>query len=136
MADHKQVNLTRRKAIRTLGWLVLIPVTGLWDIMVNRESSRNEKRIIRISLTDIPQGYSYHVDYWINRDADEFKVFSTKCTHLGCRIRPANGDQMICPCHGSVFSTKNGSVIKGPAEKSLEMLNFNIEENNLTIFIN
>lgn len=135
MGYHEHVKLTRRKMITTLGWLTLIPVAGLWDYTVRRELKRNESRLAHIRLADIPQGYSYHGDFWITRVTDKLKVYSTRCTHLGCRIKPANGEQMICPCHGSIFSTTDGSVIKGPAEKSLQMLNFIIEKDQLTIFI-
>ncbi len=135
MGSHENINLTRRKMIRTLGWLALLPIAGLWGYMVRREQARVERRFSRIRLNDIQQGISYYSDYWINRTADGFRVYSTRCTHLGCRIKPAVGGQIICPCHGSAFDAENGSVLKGPAEKSLEMLDCIIEDDFLTIFI-
>jgi cytochrome b6-f complex iron-sulfur subunit len=135
MGSYNHIRLTRRKMIRALGWLSLIPMAGLWGYMVKREQFRDERRLSRIRLSDIPQGNSFYNEYWIKRSSDSFKVFSTRCTHLGCRIRPADGDQMVCPCHGSAYDAENGSVIKGPAEKPLEMLNFNIVNDYLTIYI-
>lgn len=49
----------------------------------------------------------------------EFKAFSYVCTHQGCPVTQISGDTITCPCHGSQFSTKDGSVKNGPATKPL-----------------
>lgn len=49
----------------------------------------------------------------------EFKAFSYICTHQGCPVTQISGDTITCPCHGSQFSTKDGSVKNGPATKPL-----------------
>lgn len=49
----------------------------------------------------------------------EFKAFSYVCTHQGCPVTQISGDTISCPCHGSEFSTKDGSVKQGPATKPL-----------------
>ena len=135
MGSNEHIKLTRRKMISIVGWLALIPLAGLWELMVKRDQYHKKRKLSRIRLNDIPQGNSYYSDYYINRSADGFKVYSTRCTHLGCRIRPADGGRMICHCHGSAFDAENGIVINGPAAKSLEMLNFIIEDDFLRIFI-
>ena len=40
------------------------------------------------------------------------------CTHLGCTVAPA-GAQLVCPCHGSVYKSADGSNVSGPAPKPL-----------------
>ena len=40
------------------------------------------------------------------------------CTHQGCTV-VVDGEALFCPCHGSVFSTEDGSVTVGPAEEPL-----------------
>jgi cytochrome b6-f complex iron-sulfur subunit len=135
MGSYEHINLTRRKMIRALGCLALIPLAGLWDVMIKRNEASEKAEMSRILIKDIPQGNSYYDEYWIIRSMDGFKVFSMRCTHLGCRIRPAETGKLICPCHGSSFNPENGTVINGPAEKSLEMINFIIEDDYLTIFI-
>lgn len=49
----------------------------------------------------------------------DFKAFSYICTHQGCPVTQISGDTIICPCHGSEFSTKDGSVKQGPATQPL-----------------
>ena len=44
------------------------------------------------------------------------------CTHEGCTITGFSGSQFVCPCHGSTF-TSSGSVVKGPASRSLQQFN-------------
>ena len=51
--------------------------------------------------------------------AGEFKAYDWTCTHKGCSIKKVEGDTMTCPCHGSQFSTADGSVKHGPATRPL-----------------
>jgi len=57
------------------------------------------------------------------------KVFSSRCTHLGCKIDKEHEGQLQCPCHGSTFDLE-GNATKGPAIKPLKQLDFEIDENN------
>ena len=51
--------------------------------------------------------------------AGEFKAFSAVCTHLQCLVDKVASGTIDCPCHGSEFSVKNGSVVSGPAPSPL-----------------
>jgi cytochrome b6-f complex iron-sulfur subunit len=45
----------------------------------------------------------------------KFAAYSAVCTHQGCTVVYQN-DQLLCPCHGSVFDpSKGGAVLGGPA---------------------
>ena len=50
----------------------------------------------------------------------EFKAFSSICTHQGCPVAEVRGDAIVCNCHGSRFSIKDGSVLKEPADRPLD----------------
>ena len=58
----------------------------------------------------------------------EIVAYSLICTHLGCTIEN-DGDEFACPCHGSRFD-KNGVVLKGPAQRSLQKLRVDVLEDN------
>jgi len=135
MEVHENSNFTRRKAIALFGWLSLLPLAGIWYSMVNRKQVREDQEISKLLLKDIPEGFSYHHDYLIRRKSGAIEVYSTKCTHLGCQLKLAENDRLICPCHGSEFNPEKGNALKGPAEKPLEKLNFIAETDYLTIFL-
>ncbi len=49
----------------------------------------------------------------------EFKAFTAVCTHRGCIVNQISDGTIDCPCHGSQFSIKDGSVVGGPAPSPL-----------------
>lgn len=51
--------------------------------------------------------------------AGTFKGFSAVCTHQGCIVATIANGTIDCPCHGSQFSIKDGSVVHGPAPSPL-----------------
>jgi Rieske Fe-S protein len=51
--------------------------------------------------------------------AGSFKAFTAVCTHQGCIVSTVAGGTIDCPCHGSKFSIKDGSVVNGPAASPL-----------------
>ncbi len=51
--------------------------------------------------------------------AGQFKAFSAVCTHMQCLVDKVASGTIDCPCHGSEFSVKNGSVVSGPAPSPL-----------------
>jgi Rieske Fe-S protein len=51
--------------------------------------------------------------------AGQFKGFSAICTHQQCTVDQVSDGTIDCPCHGSQFSVKDGSVISGPASSPL-----------------
>lgn len=65
--------------------------------------------------------------------AGEFRAFSALCTHKGCPITKIAGDTISCTCHGSQFSTADGSVKKGPATEPLALRTVTV--NNGELFV-
>lgn len=56
-----------------------------------------------------------------------FAAFSAICTHQGCTVGTVSGDKILCPCHGSVFSVKDGSVLGGPAPSPLPAVDVSVK---------
>lgn len=59
--------------------------------------------------------------------AGQVVAFSAKCTHRGCTVA-AKGAQLVCPCHGSIYETATGKVVKGPAPKALPAVTVKVED--------
>lgn len=65
--------------------------------------------------------------------AGTFKAFSAVCTHQGCTVGDVSDNQIHCPCHGSIFSAKDGSVINGPATAPLGALTATVSGANVVV---
>jgi Rieske Fe-S protein len=59
--------------------------------------------------------------------ADVFKAFTAVCTHQGCIVDQVANGTIDCPCHGSKFSIKDGSVVNGPAASPLASIAIKVE---------
>ena len=59
--------------------------------------------------------------------AGSFKAFTAVCTHQGCIVNSVSGGTIDCPCHGSKFSIKDGSVVNGPATSPLAAIPIKVE---------
>ena len=72
----------------------------------------------------------------IYNNSGALEAYSLTCTHLGCTIEPDGEEDFICPCHGSRY-TKEGSVLKGPANKPLRQLRLEtLEDHTLRLYTN
>jgi len=59
--------------------------------------------------------------------AGTFDAFTAVCTHQGCIVGSVSGGTINCPCHGSKFSTTNGSVVNGPATSPLAPISIKVQ---------
>lgn len=51
--------------------------------------------------------------------AGTFAAFTAVCPHQGCLVSEVADNEILCPCHDSLFSAENGDVIRGPALEGL-----------------
>ncbi|QBR91037.1 Rieske (2Fe-2S) protein [Nocardioides euryhalodurans] len=63
----------------------------------------------------------------------DFKAFTAVCTHQGCVVDKVEEGQIMCPCHGSVFSAEDGSVVNGPATEPLAETAITVEGDEITL---
>lgn len=62
-----------------------------------------------------------------------FKAFSSTCTHQGCQVTTVANGTIDCPCHGSKYSVKDGSVVAGPAPRPLPPKQITISGDSITL---
>lgn len=65
--------------------------------------------------------------------AGVYKAFSAICTHQGCPVKDVENNRIHCPCHGSVFSAQDGSVLAGPAPTPLAAMTATASGANITV---
>lgn len=65
--------------------------------------------------------------------AGVYKAFTAVCPHQGCTVADVSNNQIQCPCHGSIFSAKDGSVINGPASTPLSAMTATVSGANVTV---
>jgi Rieske Fe-S protein len=63
----------------------------------------------------------------------DFKAFSAVCTHMGCIVSQISDGTIDCPCHGSQFSIKDGSVVGGPAPSPLAAEAITVSGNSIIL---
>ena len=61
----------------------------------------------------------------------DFKGFSAVCTHMQCTVDQVADGTIDCPCHGSKFSVKDGSVVSGPAPSPLPAQTIKVTGTNI-----
>jgi Rieske Fe-S protein len=49
----------------------------------------------------------------------DIRAFSAVCPHQGCLVSSVEANEIVCPCHGSLFSAQDGAVLAGPATSGL-----------------
>ena len=59
--------------------------------------------------------------------AGSFHAFTAICTHLGCIVNAVSGGTINCPCHGSKYSSVDGSVVTGPATLPLAAVSIKVQ---------
>lgn len=60
-------------------------------------------------------------------ESGSFRAFTAICTHEGCIVSSVSNGTINCPCHGSKFSIKDGSVVHGPAPSPLAAIAIKVE---------
>lgn len=101
-----------------------------------RVKKPTSRKVITVNAKDVGNNSVYmirNLQICIIYTDNKYSVLSLKCTHLGCTLNIA-GDKFRCPCHGSEFKV-TGEVTKGPANKNLEQLDFDIIDNIIHIYL-
>jgi len=71
--------------------------------------------------------------YVFTEDGRDFQGLSNICTHLGCRVRWVDDqDVFFCPCHNAAFA-KDGRVDSGPPPRPLDTFDIRLEEGQLQV---
>ena len=75
---------------------------------------------------EYPAGYPNIL--MVKSDGKSLIALSLLCTHVCCQVTYTSGNQLYCPCHGSLFD-ENGNVLQGPAAVPLPSVQFTTDNN-------
>lgn len=114
------MNQNRRNFIKLLYAGLFAALLLVWNKLTQNHIKAQEAKN-RILPLNINKPVSFHNNYIVLNEDGETRVFSSHCTHLGCKIHEFRNGRLICPCHGSEYDL-DGKPIKGPAFKSLPQL--------------
>lgn len=53
------------------------------------------------------------------RDSAGLRALAAECPHAGFLVKDNGGGQLLCPAHNSLFSAKDGELLRGPASYGL-----------------
>jgi len=130
-------NISRKEFITGLGQVTIALFAGLWMVMTKKTLSTKLRSGMTLTLSQINDGITFFDDVISYKEGEVLTFFSSRCTHLGCKITQHQSDRLICPCHGSRFDSRTGKAIIGPALYNLPVLDYeqNSEEQSVTVFI-
>jgi nitrite reductase/ring-hydroxylating ferredoxin subunit len=112
----------RRRFLGLTLELLLLPLAGAVAVMLQRQRDLPENREESLLVPLPPEGGARCVGAVIGAAPARRPIaLSSRCPHLGCRIDRVEGDELVCPCHGSRF-TLAGAVRRGPATQPLRQL--------------
>jgi Rieske Fe-S protein len=121
----KEEKHNRRRFLKVAAGSVLAALLFIWNSMVS-----SDKKLAEIKKVTLPfdpnRDFIFHDDFIIVNSDKDLRVYSSRCTHLGCIIQQEEGNKLVCPCHGSKFNTK-GQPERGPAIKPLRELVYQLD---------
>ncbi|HVH95193.1 MAG TPA: Rieske (2Fe-2S) protein [Nocardioidaceae bacterium] len=92
---------------------------------------------ISVSASDVPVGGGTVLEkdkvVVVQPTKGAFKAYTAVCTHQGCTVGKVEGGQIICPCHGSHFSIKDGNPVAGPAQKPLAAKTVTVKGSEISV---
>lgn len=92
---------------------------------------------ITVSASDVPVGggtvLAKDKVVVVQPTKGDFKAYTAVCTHQGCTVGKVEGGQIVCPCHGSHFSIKDGSPVSGPAPAPLAAKKVTVKGSQISV---
>ncbi|HTX32920.1 MAG TPA: Rieske 2Fe-2S domain-containing protein [Solirubrobacteraceae bacterium] len=86
-----------------------------------------ENRPTRVVVDDTP--------VLLLRQGENIYAIHDRCSHRGCSLSDGEveGDEVVCSCHGSRFSLRDGAVKHGPATASQPAFQVRVEDGRIEV---
>ena len=63
----------------------------------------------------------------------DVRAFTAVCPHQGCLVSEVTNNEILCPCHGSLFSAEDGAVLTGPATSGLAPVDVSVVDDQVVL---
>ena len=63
----------------------------------------------------------------------DIRGFTAVCPHQGCLVSEDTNNEILCPCHGSLFSAEDGAVNTGPAATGLAPVDVSVVDDQVVL---
>lgn len=63
----------------------------------------------------------------------DVRGFTAVCPHQGCLVSEVTNNEILCPCHGSLFSAEDGAVLVGPATTGLAPVDVTVVDDQVIL---
>jgi Rieske Fe-S protein len=122
-----------------LGSSVLLIKYGINYIFPSMEEPPLRKLLVgRVDEIKTGEAKEFQVgeeSLFLIKTEEGYKVFSSVCTHLGCKISwEAHRNRFYCPCHKGIFDAK-GNVVEGPPPRPLDGYKVEVDKNLVYMWI-
>jgi nitrite reductase/ring-hydroxylating ferredoxin subunit/uncharacterized membrane protein len=69
------------------------------------------------------------------REGESIYAIHDRCSHRGCSLSEGSveGDEIVCSCHGSRFSLRDGAVSRGPATAAQPAFQVRVEDGRVEV---
>ncbi len=95
-----------------------------------------------VSTKDIPAGNMVGIraggkDVLVANVDGHYYAIGNVCTHMGCTVSDGvlTGERVECPCHGSTFDVRDGSVVRGPATRAEPSYKVQVTGDAITVIV-
>lgn len=118
--------ISRKAFFKQFAVILSLPFVYLTFKTVQWQKQSQSIKEIRVPI-DLGKDVVFQENFIYIKQNNEVRFFSSKCTHLGCKINTLKNDHLACGCHGSHFSLK-GKVLNGPALINLKELQYTVDK--------
>lgn len=134
-----------RRSVMKAAALAVVPVAGVGSVAAcgsgsssgGSSGSGGGNGTVSVPASSVPVGGGFvdksNLVVVTQPAAGQYKAFTAVCTHQGCTVSQVSNNQIMCPCHGSIFSAKDGSVVNGPATSPLAAMTATVSGANVDV---
>lgn len=125
----RKKKISRKTFFKWASLALTLPFFKVWHNTVSQNKAfASTIQTLEIE-PDLPDGIHFFNRVILVKDESGIKLYSSKCTHLGCKINKVENGELVCPCHGSRYNL-DGFPVKGPSVKQLTIIDFQTDFSN------